>query len=85
MARKPIELCTRTRLIDGQVTYHTVSQDGKLMQVLEMRFRDYEADAVRTDTLYSKNDKLFRRDYKTVHFHLSAAQKVAAAPRGPLL
>lgn len=69
MARKLLELCTRTRLIDGAVTFHVVAEDGQLMQVTEARFRDYEGVASRTDTLYSKNDKLFRRAFKTVHFH----------------
>jgi hypothetical protein len=68
MARKPVELCVRTRLNDGQVTFHVVSKDGKLMQVMESRFRDYEGDATRTDTIYSKNDKLFKRNFKTVYF-----------------
>lgn len=68
MARKPVELCRRTRVNDGQVTYHVVNKEGKLVQILESRFRDYESESTRTDTIYSKNDKLFTRQFKTVYF-----------------
>lgn len=69
MALKSKELCRRIRVRDGDVTYHVVSKDGTLMQVSEPTFKDYEASAIRTDTLFSKNDSQFQRAFKTVYFN----------------
>lgn len=69
MAHKSKELCRRVRLIDGDVTYHMTGTDGRtLVQLSENSYREYEARAVRTDTLYSRNDKRFQRAFKTVYF-----------------
>jgi hypothetical protein len=64
------ELCRRTRLADGNVTYHMVSlQDGRtLIQISESSYREYEALARQTSCLYSRNDKRFTRHFKTVQW-----------------
>lgn len=69
MAIKSKELCQRTRLLDGVVTYHVVSEDGKLTEISKSRFRDYESSSFRMDTFYGKSDKLFSRSFKTVYFY----------------
>ena len=70
MTLKLKEMCRRTRLADGVVTFHHVNaESGKLMQISETTYRDFEARAVRTDTLYSRNDTLFQRDYMTVRYN----------------
>jgi len=62
------EVCRRTRVIDGHVTYSYVNEDGRLVAVSEKQYREWECRANRTDCLYSRNDKLFRRNFKTLHF-----------------
>ncbi|MNC53160.1 hypothetical protein D3C75_1025480 [compost metagenome] len=69
MSLKLKELCRRTRLLDGNVTYHYVGEDGrKLVQISRDSFEYFECLAVRTECLYSQSNKLFRRDYKTVRY-----------------
>lgn len=68
MALKVKELCKRIRVIDGEVTYHVVNDEGKLREISETAFRDYEYRATRTDTFYSRGDSKFQRQYKTVHY-----------------
>lgn len=64
------ELCRRVRLADGHVTYHMVSvQDGRtLVQISESSYREFEAKARETSCLYSRNDKRFIRQFKTVQW-----------------
>lgn len=70
MALKSKELCRRVRLRDSAVTFHVIGKDGHtLVEVSESTYREFEASAFRTDTLYSKNDKLFQRAFKTVYFN----------------
>jgi hypothetical protein len=69
VAIKSKEICRRVRVLDGAVTFHVVTNEGKLTQVAESTFRDYEARAFRTDCLHGRNDKQFQRAFKTVYFY----------------
>lgn len=70
MALKSKELCRRSRVSDGKVTYHVTGKDGEtLLEVAESTYREFEASAYRADTFYSKNDKQFQRAFKTVYFY----------------
>lgn len=62
------EVCRRTRIIDGHVTYSYVNEAGRLVAVSEKQYREWEARAVHSDCMYSRNDKLFRRNFKTLRF-----------------
>lgn len=68
MVLKSKELCRRIRKADGETTYHVVSPEGKLRQVSESGYQDYEARATRTDALYTTSDSRFTRHYKTVYY-----------------
>lgn len=68
MAAKLKELCRRIRKADGETTYHVVSPEGKLREVSQSVYRDYEARATRTDTMYTTSDSRFYRHYKTVYY-----------------
>ena len=69
MAFKSKELCRRIRISDGAVTFHVVTAEGKLTQVAESTFRDYEARAFRTNCFHGRNDKQFQRAFKSVYFN----------------
>lgn len=69
MALKSKELCRRVRISDGAVTFHVVNSEGKLTQVAESTYRNFEARAFRTDTLYGRHDKQFQRAFKSVYFN----------------
>lgn len=69
MTFKSKELCRRVRVSDGAVTFHVVTESGKIMQVAESTFRDYEARAFRTDCFYGRSDKRFSWAFKHVYFY----------------
>lgn len=68
MALKSKELCRRVRVSDGEVTYHVVSPEGKMREIGENAYRDFELGAARTDTFYGQNDAKFQRQFKTVYY-----------------
>lgn len=68
MATKIKELCKRTRVSDGAVSYHVVSDSGKMREISEATFRDFECRATRTDTFYGRSNQQYQWQYKTVHY-----------------
>lgn len=73
------ELCQRTCLTSGAVTFHTVElgkHDYVLREITEALYRQYEAMACTTDSFYSKTDKLFLRQYKTVRYNIADAKGI---------
>jgi len=68
------ELCRRTCLTSGAVTFHAVEMGRtghQLREITEKLFRQYEAMAQTTECLHSQTDKLFIWQYKTVRYSIA--------------